>query len=255
MIFSKKEVSYNYIEEGSGHPVVLLHGLMGGLSNFNELKDFLVNNNYKVYIPQLPIYSLPVLSTNVNGIAKFVAKFMKDVVKKPSTFLGNSLGGHVGLVLSLKYPNWVHSLVLTGSSGLYEKSFGETFPKRGNYEYIKKKTEEVFYRPETATKELVDEVFAVVNDRIKAIKTVTLARNAIRHNLSKELPNIKCPVLLIWGKQDNVTPPSVAEEFHELIPNTELKWINECGHAPMMEKPDEFNSLLLPWLNEITNGN
>lgn len=95
-------------------------------------------------MPELPIYSLPVLSTNVSSIAKYVTRFVQDVIQKPVTLIGNSLGGHVGLVVSLEHPELVHSLVLTGSSGLYEKSFGETFPKRGSYEYVQKKAEEVF---------------------------------------------------------------------------------------------------------------
>lgn len=251
MIFSSKKVKeHEYIQQGEGHPIVLLHGLMGNLSNFEELKSFLVSHNFSVYIPSLPLYSLPILSTSVSGIAKYVVQFMKDVVKKPATFLGNSLGGHIGLILALKHSSWVHSLVLTGSSGLYERSFGETFPKRGDYEYIKKKTEEVFYNPQIATKEVVDNVFEVVNDRRKAIKTVTIAKSAIRHNLQNELHNIKVPVLLIWGKQDNVTPAEVAEDFDRFIPNTELHWIDECGHAPMMEKPHEFNQILINWLKK-----
>jgi len=253
MLFTKKkERKYDYVEEGEGHPIVLLHGLMGNLSNFIQLKDFLVAKGYKVYIPKLPIYNLPILATSVLGISKYVNKFMIDVVKQPATFLGNSLGGHVGLVLSLKFSKWAHSLILTGSSGLYERSFGETFPKRGDYEYIKKKTQDVFYNPEVATKELIDEVFDVVNDRKKVIKTVTIARSAMRHNMLNDLPNIKLPVLLIWGKQDSVTPPDVAEDFDRYLPNSTLFWLDKCGHAPMMEKPEEFNEIVGNWLAKIT---
>lgn len=247
----KKEKKYSYVEQGEGIPLVLLHGLMGGLSNFSALTDYFSQRGYKVYIPKLPIYSLPVLTTNVSGIAKFVNSFIKDIVKQPATLIGNSLGGHVGLVVSHKFPNQVNSLVLTGSSGLYEKSFGETFPKRGDYEYVKKKSEEVFYDPKVATKEIVDEVYSVLNDRAKALKTVYIARSAMKHNMAADLPNIKQPVLLIWGKQDNVTPPEVAVEFNKLLPNATLHWIDKCGHAPMMEHPDLFNEILHNWLKQI----
>ncbi len=247
----KKEKKYSYVEQGEGIPLVLLHGLMGGLSNFSALTDYFSQRGYKVYIPKLPIYSLPVLTTNVSGIAKFVNSFIKDIVKQPATLIGNSLGGHVGLVVSHKFPNQVNSLVLTGSSGLYEKSFGETFPKRGDYEYVKKKSEEVFYDPKVATKEIVDEVYSVLNDRAKALKTVYIARSAMKHNMAADLPSIKQPVLLIWGKQDNVTPPEVAVEFNKLLPNATLHWIDKCGHAPMMEHPDLFNEILHNWLKQI----
>ena len=66
MIFkTKKEKKFNYIEEGEGHPLVLLHGLMGGLSNFDKMVDFFSARGYKVLVPQLPIYDLPVLNTNL----------------------------------------------------------------------------------------------------------------------------------------------------------------------------------------------
>jgi len=247
----KKEKKYNYIEEGEGQALVLLHGLMGGLSNFNPLTKYFSKAGYKVYIPQLPIYSLPILKTNVSTIAKYVHSFIDDIVKEPCVLIGNSLGGHVGLIVTHVFPSSVRGLVLTGSSGLYEKSFGETFPKRGNYEYVKTKSEEVFYDPKVATKEIVDEVFNTVNDRKKAIKTLYIARSAIKHNMAKDLPSIKKPVLLIWGKQDPVTPPEVAIEMNRLVPNASLHWIDKCGHAPMMEHPDEFNSLLDSWLKKL----
>ena len=152
-------------------------------------------------------------------------------MKEPAILVGNSLGGHLGLITSLKRPDLVKALCLTGSSGLYERSFGETFPKRGSYEYVLKKAQEVFYNPEVATKEIVDDVFDTINDRNKAIKTLYIARSAIRHNMKNDLKNIHIPVCLIWGKQDNVTPPEVAIEFNEGLPNSTLFWIDKCGHV------------------------
>lgn len=249
MIFnSKKEQQYTFIEKGEGHPMVLLHGLMGGLSNFEDMVNFFSERGFKVYVPQLPIYDLPILNTNLTSIAKFVGKFIKQEIKKPVTIVGNSMGGHIGLILTLARPEYVHSLVLTGSSGLYEKSFGNSFPRKNDKEYIKQKTQEVFFDPNTATDMLVDEVFDIVNDRMKGIKTVMLARSAIKHNMQNEMPNIKCPTCIIWGKQDNVTPPDVAIEMNRLIPNSDLFWIDKCGHAAMMERPNEFNHILLEWL-------
>lgn len=244
----KKTKGFSYIEEGEGTPIVLLHGLMGELSNFGPLTDHFSKNGFKVYAPKLPIYEFSILKTNVSNIAKSISKFLEEVVKEPAILVGNSLGGHLGLITSLKRPDLVKALCLTGSSGLYEKSFGETFPKRGSYEYVLKKTQEVFYNPNVATKDIVDDVFDTINDRNKAIKTLYIARSAIRHNMKNDLENIQTPVCLIWGKQDNVTPPEVAIEFNEGLPNSTLFWIDKCGHAPMMEHPEEFNRILEQWL-------
>ncbi len=234
--------------EGEGHPIVLLQGLMGGLSNFTSLISFFSSRGFRVYFPELPIYDLPVLNTNLTSIAKYVAKFIEEQVGEPATVVGNSMGGHVGLILTLSRPELVKHLVLTGSSGLYERSFGDSFPRKSDREYMKAKAQEVFYDPDIATDELVDEVFSIVNDRGKGIKTVMLARSAIKHNMENELHKIKAPTCIIWGKQDSVTPPEVAVEMDRLIPNSNLFWIDKCGHAAMMEKPDEFNALLYEWL-------
>ncbi len=168
--------------------------------------------------------------------------------------MGNSLGGHIALFHTKLNPKNVSGLVLTGSSGLYENSMGESYPKRGDYEYIKKKAQDVFYDPEIATKQVVDDVFETLNNRNKLIRTIAIAKSAIRHNMAKDLPKMTVPTCLIWGKNDTVTPPNVAEEFHKLLPNSELHWIDKCGHAPMMETPDKFNQALEPWLTKNFRG-
>lgn len=240
---------YKYVEEGAGEPLVLLHGLFGALSNFKDLVDYF-KKTHLVIIPLLPLYDLTLLETSVSGLSRFVHKFFEHRKLRNVHLLGNSLGGHVGLVFTLKHSELVKSITLTGSSGLFENGMGETYPKRGDYNYVQKKTELTFYDPKVATKELVDEVFSIINNRIKALKIIALARSAIRHNLGDELQEITQPVCLIWGKNDTITPPMVAEEFHRLLPTSELHWIDKCAHAPMMEVPEEFNAILSAFLEK-----
>ncbi len=239
---------YSYIEDGEGTPIVILHGLMGGLSNFEGVLKFFPSKGYKVVIPELPLYTQNILKTNVKAFSKYVKDFIVHKKFEKVILLGNSLGGHIALYHAKMYPELMKGLVITGSSGLYESGMGESYPKRGDYEYIKKKAEDVFYDPKVATKEIVDDVFATVNDRIKLLKTLTIAKSAIRHNMAKDLPNIQTPTCIIWGKNDKVTPPNVAEDFHKLLPNSDLYWIDQCGHAAMMEHPKEFNEILYEWL-------
>jgi len=246
----KHKDKFRFVEEGEGEPLVLLHGLFGALSNFENLIEYFRQHN-KVIVPILPLFELDILHSTVGGLAKFVHRFFEGRDLKNVHLLGNSLGGHVALVHVLKHPERVKSLILTGSSGLFENGMGDSYPKRGDYEYIKNKTELTFYDPKTATKELVDEVYGIVNNRIKAIKIISLAKSAIRNNLGEELNQIKQPTLLIWGNNDNITPPFVAREFNKLIPNSELQFIDKCGHAPMMEVPDEFNIILHKFLKKL----
>jgi pimeloyl-ACP methyl ester carboxylesterase len=142
-------------------------------------------------------------------------------------------------------------MTLTGSSGLFEEPLGSTFPKRGDYEFVKRKTEGTFYDPAVASKELVDEVYDIVNDRNKAIRVIAIAKSALRHNIGDRLHQIKRPALLVWGRDDTITPAFVGEQFHELLPNSKLVIMEKCGHAPMMEHPKEFNRILNDFLVEI----
>jgi pimeloyl-ACP methyl ester carboxylesterase len=251
MEYEIKQVDkFKFIEVGEGEPLILLHGLFGALSNFKELIEYFRHHN-KVVVPMLPLFELDLLHTSVGGLQKFVHKFIENRNYQGVHLMGNSLGGHVAIVHVLKHPERIKSLILTGSSGLFENGMGDTYPKRGDYEYIKKKTELTFYDPKTASKELVDEVFSIVNVRLKAIKIIALAKSAIRNNLGEELNQIKQPTLLVWGNNDTITPPFVGREFQRLIPNSELHFIDKCGHAPMMEVPDEFNQILHKFLTKL----
>jgi 2-hydroxy-6-oxonona-2,4-dienedioate hydrolase len=245
----KQQDKFKFVEEGQGEPLVLLHGLFGALSNFEALINYF-SHHYKVIVPLLPLYDLDILHTSVGGLEKYLNRFIDARGYDKIHLLGNSMGGHVGLVHVLKHPEKIKTLILTGSSGLFENGMGDSYPKRGDYQYIKAKTELTFYSPETASKELVDEVYAIVNNRLKAIKIIALAKSAIRNNLGDELSKVKQPTCLIWGNNDSITPPFVAKEFHKLIPNSELNFIDKCGHAPMMEVPDEFNAALHNFLKK-----
>ncbi|MBS1567832.1 MAG: alpha/beta hydrolase [Bacteroidetes bacterium] len=249
----KQAGEFRYIDVGEGPPLLFLHGLFGALSNFGETTAHF-RGKYRVVMPMLPLYALPMLNTNVKALAAFLERFIKHLGLKDINLLGNSLGGHVALVYTSQHPSLVRTLVLTGSSGLYENAFGGSFPRREDKEFIRKKVAVTFYDPRFATDELVDECFVTVNDRSKLIRILSLAKSAIRHNMAAELPKLKMPVCLIWGKQDTITPPHVAEEFHSLIPHSELFWIDHCGHAAMMEQPREFNAILDRWLGTTLGG-
>jgi len=246
----KVEQDYSYLEVGQGTPIVVLHGLMGGLSNFDSVTSYFSQNGYKVVIPELPIYTMSLLKTNVKSFAKYLHDFIDYKGFEEVILLGNSLGGHIGLYHTKLFHEKVKALVITGSSGLYESAMGSGYTKRSDYEVIKKKAQDVFYNPEVATKEIVDEVYETVNNRNKLIKTLAIAKSAIRHNMAKDLPNMHTPTCIIWGKNDTVTPPNVATEFHSLLPDSDLFWIDKCGHAAMMEHPEEFNKILHAWLKE-----
>lgn len=248
--FLKKEGKFTYAEAGEGRALIVLHGLMGALSNFDATFNHFSKKGYKVLIPELPLYTLPLLKTNVKNLAKFLHDFIEFKQLKDVVLLGNSLGGHIALYYIKHYPQDAAALVLTGSSGLYENSMGNNYPRRGDKEFVRNKTQEVFYDKSIATDELVDQVYDVINDRNTLVKTLAIAKSAVRHNMANDLPNMQQPTCVIWGKNDTVTPPEVAEDFHKLLPDSDLFWIDKCGHAAMMEHPEEFNKILEDWFNQ-----
>jgi pimeloyl-ACP methyl ester carboxylesterase len=255
LVFSNKEEmdtvikelgEYRYVEEGTGEPLIVLHGLFGALSNFGTVKSHF-SKRFRVIIPMLPIYELPLRKTSAKSIAEHIKGFVDAMGLEKVHLLGNSLGGHVGLIFTKNHLERVASLSLTASSGLYENAFGNSFPRREDKEYIRTKVAITFFNPAWATDELVDECFEAVNDRNKVLRILSIAKSAIRHNMEEDLPAMNIPVCLIWGKNDIVTPPEVAESFLKGFPDADLFWIDECGHAPMMEHPEEFNKILSAW--------
>jgi 2-hydroxy-6-oxonona-2,4-dienedioate hydrolase len=242
------EKSKNFVDIGNGDPIVLLYGLFGSVRNFVWLSRHLRKTN-RVIIPVFPFYELGV-SVDIFILTEYLHRLTEELELEKFHLLGNSMGGHIALLYTLQHPEKVQSLILSGSSGLYENGMGDSFPKRKNYNYIKEKAELTFYDPCIATVELVDEIFATVNSR-KALQIVSLAKSAIHTNLKNELPAISADCCLIWGKNDVITPPDVALEFNRLIPNSQLFWIDKCGHVPMLETPETFNAILDGFLHSI----
>jgi pimeloyl-ACP methyl ester carboxylesterase len=247
------EGEFHYIDEGQGECLLLLHGLFGALSNWEEVINTF-SERYRVVIPVLPIYDMPMREASLEGLVAFVERFVAYKNLSDLTLLGNSLGGHVGLLYTFKHPHDVMRLVLTGSSGLFENGMGGSFPKRGSYDFVAERVAYTFYDPKVATKELIDEVFEVTSSIPKCMNIVQIAKSAQRMNLAKDLKRINVPTLLVWGLNDTITPPHVAHEFDRLISHTELHFIDHCGHAPMMEHPARFNALLTQWLEKHAIG-
>lgn len=245
------EGKYQFVEtKGQGETIILLHGLFGTLDNFQYLlKDF--GKTHNVIAPIMPVFELPLRHVSLDGLVDFMVRFVAFKKLQKFHILGNSLGGHISILYALKEPSHILSLILTGSSGLYEKAMGTTFPRREDKEYIRKKIQSTFYDPASASDAMIDEVFAAVNDRGKLIRAISMAKSALRHNLADKLGQIKNPALLIWGNQDAITPPFVGEKFKELLPNSTLFFIDKCGHAPMLERPVEFNNYLADFLNKL----
>lgn len=242
-----EENDFKFVDEGQGSVLLLLHGLFGALSNWEGVVNRF-SKNYRVIIPMLPIYEMPIREAGLEGLQKYVERFVAFKNLNDMILMGNSLGGHIALMYALKNEDKVKKIILTGSSGLFEDSMGGSYPKRGNYDYIKERVSYTFYDPNVATKDLVDEIFETTNSIPKCLRIVAIAKSAQRNNMADEIPSIKVPTLLVWGLNDTITPAMVAHEFNRLIPNSTLKFLDKCSHVPMMEHPEKFNTLVEDFL-------
>jgi pimeloyl-ACP methyl ester carboxylesterase len=243
----KEQNGFRYVDEGTGEVLMLLHGLFGALSNWESVVNRF-SKHFRVVIPMLPIYEMPIKEAGLEGLRSFVEDFVKMTRIENAIIMGNSLGGHVALLYTLANPDKVSKLILTGSSGLFENGMGGSYPRRGSYDYVKERVEYTFYDPTVASKELIDEVFETTKSIPKCMRIVAIAKSAQRNNLSNDLPRIGIPTLLVWGLNDTITPPMVAHEFNRLIPKSQLKFVDQCCHAPMMEHPELFNELVEDFL-------
>ncbi len=249
-LIRKGEYTYLDIGPHTEFPLLLLHGLFGTASNFDGVINYFKEER-RIVMPVLPLFEMSIRKVSMGGLLEYVTNFVDMMGFAKIHLLGNSLGGHLAIIYALENQQRMKSLILTGSSGLYESAFGTSFPRREDYEYIRKKVQLTFYDPEVATKEMVDEVFGIVNDRMKGIRIVKTAKSAIRHNVENRLSELEVPCLLVWGRQDTITPAFVGEKFHELIKNSRLEMLDQCGHAPMLEHPAQFNPILREFLSNV----
>lgn len=162
-----------YIEKGKGEPILLLHGLFGALSNWKSTLTFL-SKNYRVIIPLIPITEVNIKMANISGLTKYIEDFVKKLNLKKFSIIGNSLGGHIGLMYTLLNQEKVTKLVLTGSSGLYENSFGNSYPKRDDYEWINNRVNYTFYDSKIISKKYIDQIFKTLNNNLKCLNIITV---------------------------------------------------------------------------------
>lgn len=249
--YIKKGANYLFVDEGprEAETILLLHGLFGTASNFDSV-ILKFSTTYRVILPVLPIFTISLKEVSLKGMVKYLESFLVFIGLEEFHLLGNSLGGHIALLYALQKQEQVRSLILTGSSGLYESAFGSSMPKRNSRAFIEERMRDTFYDPKVITDAMVDEVFGIVNNRMTALRVIKMAKSAIRNNLEKDLEQITVPTYLIWGKDDKITPPFVAEKFKEGIHRSELALIDHCGHAAMIEQPETFNQLVEEWLRK-----
>jgi 2-hydroxy-6-oxonona-2,4-dienedioate hydrolase len=251
------EVPVKLTDIGQGRPVVFLHGLVGLNDHWEDVVRS-VNHRLRCIMLEIPLLSLKGEDCSVSGVSAMTERFLEEhlgIGKRSDhqvVLVGNSFGGHVALRIALQRPDMVAGLVLAGSSGLIERTMVREITVRPSREWMRRKISELFFDPSKHMRESdLERAHKELSERAGARAMVKLSRSARSDHLGERIQGIKAPCLLIWGKQDIVTPPEAAHEFKAKLPDARLVWFDQCGHAPMIEKPAEFARAVIEFTQEL----
>lgn len=250
---SGRAIEADVVKTGSGPRVVFLHGLVGLNEHWEDVVSKIKHRAECVTL-EVPLLELRGEDCSLWSVVQMTTQFLHRDLDGPSVLVGNSFGGHVALRIAHSRPDLVSALILAGSSGLIERTMVKGAPVRPSKDWLEEKIGELFYDKSNMNPGDVQRAHTLLNERGGARAMVKLSKTARRDNMTDDLCDITCSTLLIWGKQDVVTPPSAGQGFTELMPNARIVWLDNCGHAPMLESPEPFAASVDGFLDELSNG-
>lgn len=238
-------------EAGQGRPVCFLHGLVGLNDHWDEVVRRIALR-FRSTMLELPLLDLRDDDCSIDGATALTIRFLEESTQGKGTVLvGNSFGGHVALRIALERPDLVAGLVLAGASGLIEKTMVSDIQIKPSRAWLDRKIGELFFDHAKMNQADVDRAHVALSDRGGARAMVKLSRSARRNHLGEHIHRITSPTLIIWGRQDVVTPPEAADQFLANIKGSRIVWLDQCGHAPMIEKPDEFAEAMIEFADQL----
>jgi pimeloyl-ACP methyl ester carboxylesterase len=243
-------IQADVVQSGVGPKVVFLHGLVGLNEHWEDVVRRIRHAAHCTTL-ELPLLELRGDDCSLWSVVDMTTQFLDEHMDGPAVLVGNSFGGHVALRIAHARPDLVRALILAGSSGLIERTMVKGAPVRPSREWLEEKIGELFYDKSAMNPGDVDRAHKLLNERGGARAMVKLSKTARRDNMTDDLGDIHCPTLLIWGRQDIVTPPSAGQGFTELMPDAKIVWLDGCGHAPMLEAPVPFAESVTSFLAEL----
>lgn len=239
-----------YMEVGEGTPIIFCHGIFGSFRNFAEIGHAL-SGKYRVIVPCMPMYDAPFTKCTVSDLSFYLEEFIADLGLSNIVMAGNSMGGGAVLLYTIRNPQNVSRLMLFSSSGLSFIPMRGGFMKLKDYNYVKQLLGDIFYQTPPVSDEEFSEVFDVLQSKPTLLRILNFTRSTKTNFLHEQLKQLPHPALVIWGNQDTVTPPFVAEEFRAHLKNSEVHYLDECGHVPTFEKPQECLKLIRSFLADF----
>ena len=244
------DVAATIIEVGQGRPVTFLHGLVGLNDHWEGVVERACHRSRCVLF-EIPLLQLRGEDCSITSVTRMTVDFLREYVGGPSILVGNSFGGHVALKIALDHPELVSGLVLAGSSGLLERTMVSTLTPRVSRDWLERKIGELFFDKSFMREADLDRAHRELADRGGTRAMIKLSSSARKDYLGERIHEVLAPTLLIWGRQDVVTPPEAAAEFQQKLRDSRIAWFDRCGHAPMIECPDQFAEALLAFGAEL----
>lgn len=254
----------HYVEAGSGPVVVLLHGLGGSSQNWAFNTDVLAQK-FRVVVPDQLGFGRsdkPFTNYRVATYVDFLDEFLKELKIERAALVGNSMGGWIAAAYTLAHPEKVERLVLVDAAGFappanFDMSFLVAL-NPSTREGMRRLASLVFSNKQLFTSDAAIDL--LLKQRLTAGDGYTiqsLNESVARREdmLDDRLSGIKQPTLLIWGRDDGLTPlAEYGERFKKEIKGSELLVFDRCGHVPQIEKAAEFNAALLKFLAATTTA-
>jgi pimeloyl-ACP methyl ester carboxylesterase len=250
----------HYFEAGSGPTVILLHGLGGDAANWAQTVPALAAR-YHVFVPDQVGFGQsdkPLIDYRVSTLVDFLTEFCNMLAISKASVVGNSLGGWTALAFTLVHPDKVDRLVLVDSAGYSPARTGGERLSRDSLLVLTAPTLEatrrlmqlIFYHQQMITDSFVHQAYAAKLQKNDGYTIDRFLDSIARGEdvVDGKLGSIKVPTLIVWGREDRLTPPVIAKALGEDISGSRTVFIDQCGHVPQIECAAPFNKALLDFL-------
>jgi len=256
-----------------GTPVILIHVLGASADIWMKNMDSLAQR-HRVYVPDVVGFGLSEKPEEVRSpfyFSQFISDFMVSLEIERASLVGHSLGGGIALQYTIQHPDKVRKLVIADGAGLGREVIYTlklmSLPLIGELmSYPTRLGVSMFFKlavrnPGIITDDIIDtyyDLFRLPGARrfllqvVRSIVTLRGGREDLLQPVLRNLHTISAPTLIIWGRQDRVLPLKHAYVARENIPNAKLHVIENCGHITNLECPDEFNDVVMLFLDNET---
>ena len=236
---TEPKYSQVFIDVGEGQPVLLLHGLFGKVSMWKRITESL-RKNFRVVVPRLPLFDLPIDQANIKELSRHLHELVEWHRLTNVHLVGHGIGGQLALTYASEHRSNVNKIVVSGSDLFQSEELDVITSVDRDHEMIGEKVRSAFYNSYLAGPALVNEIYRTIENDSTRATIENLVRSSANGSVGPVLNKIDHRVMLLWGLEDKITPPGIAFHFHDCLQNSEIRFIEKCGHLPMVEEPERF---------------